>query len=83
MVVGCSVDLDPVGFVDAAAISSRREGRSDLDPATLLVSDEADLLCDLRKVLVFAEEYRYVVFLAGARRMMSTAMRTSIPFSTA
>ncbi len=59
------------------------EGARDLDPPPPLLRDYANLLGDLGKVLVLAEDEGHVVVAAGGRAPSRlSAIRTSIPFSS-
>lgn len=65
LVVERSVDPDPIGLVDPPAVPSCGavgEGARELDPASLLPRDGPNLLGDLRKILILAEDECHVVF---------------------
>src|SRR3990170_674427 len=62
-IVERSVDLDPVGVVDASLVPACRAyriGTRDLDPALLFARDGTNLVGHLDEVLVLAEDHRDV-----------------------
>lgn len=55
---------DPIRLFDAAFVTRRRahrECRGNLDPPVLLRRDGADLVCDLREILILAEDQSDVI----------------------
>src|SRR5439155_8757752 len=63
-VVGRTVDPDPVGLVDAAAVPAGWAGRKragDLDPPVLLPRDLSYLVRHLREILILAQNQPDVV----------------------